>query len=215
MKKLQITLPFWVRAILLTGVVCIFAGAGLISYRLYMQPKTLTIAVGSLRRRGQAGRLADRQPPCHHGCADPAEGRERRQRARCGQGFRRRHRRSCRGAGRRRRPAAGPRGRADRAWRGDDRGAAGIADHQHRQIARPYRRRGRRRDQSSRRRGLEEGIRSRPGQCHLQGHHATGCAQCHSDQGSQRAVAGDAAERTLSDFCQRPVSRRAPTHHRS
>ena len=48
MKNLQITLPFWVRAILLTGVVCILAGAGLISYRLYMQPKTLTIAVGSL-----------------------------------------------------------------------------------------------------------------------------------------------------------------------
>ena len=42
MKNLQIALPFWVRAILLAGVACILAGAGLISYRLYMQPKTLT-----------------------------------------------------------------------------------------------------------------------------------------------------------------------------
>lgn len=56
MKNLQITLPFWVRAILLTGVVCILAGAGLISYRLYMQPKTLTIAVGSLD--GEAKQVA-------------------------------------------------------------------------------------------------------------------------------------------------------------
>ena len=48
MKKLQIALPFWVRAILLAGVVCVLAGAGLISYRLYLQPKTLTVAVGSL-----------------------------------------------------------------------------------------------------------------------------------------------------------------------
>jgi TRAP-type uncharacterized transport system substrate-binding protein len=56
MTNLQITLPFWVRAILLAGVVCILAGAGLISYRLYMQPKTLTIAVGSLD--GEAKQVA-------------------------------------------------------------------------------------------------------------------------------------------------------------
>ena len=48
MKNLQIALPLWVRAILLAGVVCILAGAGLISYRFYAQPRTLTIAVGSL-----------------------------------------------------------------------------------------------------------------------------------------------------------------------
>jgi TRAP-type uncharacterized transport system substrate-binding protein len=56
MKNLQIELPFWVRAILLAGLACILAGAGLISYRLYMQPKTLTIAVGSLD--GQAKQVA-------------------------------------------------------------------------------------------------------------------------------------------------------------
>jgi TRAP-type uncharacterized transport system substrate-binding protein len=56
MKNLQIALPFWVRAILLVGVVGILAGAGLISYRFYMQPKTLTIAVGSLD--GEAKQVA-------------------------------------------------------------------------------------------------------------------------------------------------------------
>jgi TRAP-type uncharacterized transport system substrate-binding protein len=56
MKNLQIALPFWVRAILLVGVVCILAGAGLISYRFYMQPKTMTIAVGSLD--GEAKQVA-------------------------------------------------------------------------------------------------------------------------------------------------------------
>jgi len=48
MKALQIALPIWVRAILLAGVICIVAGAALISYRYYTQPRTLTIAVGSL-----------------------------------------------------------------------------------------------------------------------------------------------------------------------
>ena len=56
MKSLQIALPFWVRAILLAGVVCIIAGAGLISYRFYRQPTTLTIAVGSLD--GEAKQIA-------------------------------------------------------------------------------------------------------------------------------------------------------------
>ena len=69
MKNLQIALPFWVRAILLAGVFCIVAGAGLISYRYYMQPKTLTIAVGSLDGQAKllaaaiAGRLATTDSP--------------------------------------------------------------------------------------------------------------------------------------------------------
>ena len=69
MRNLQITLPFWVRAILLAGVLCIVAGAGLISYRYYMQPKTLTIAVGSLDGQAKllataiAGRLATTDSP--------------------------------------------------------------------------------------------------------------------------------------------------------
>jgi len=56
MKNLQIALPFWVRAILLAGMVCVLAGAGLISYRIYTQPKTLTVAVGSLD--GEAKQVA-------------------------------------------------------------------------------------------------------------------------------------------------------------
>src|ERR1700760_4454099 len=56
MKNLQISFPFWVRAILLAGVVCVLAGAGLIGYRYYAQPRTLTIAVGSLD--GEAKQVA-------------------------------------------------------------------------------------------------------------------------------------------------------------
>jgi TRAP-type uncharacterized transport system substrate-binding protein len=64
MKTLQITMPLWVRAVLLAGVFCIVAGAGLISYRLYLRPTTLTIAVGSFDGEARqiasviAGRLA-------------------------------------------------------------------------------------------------------------------------------------------------------------
>jgi TRAP-type uncharacterized transport system substrate-binding protein len=56
MRNLQTALPFWVRAILLVGVACIVAGAGLISYRYYTQPRTLTVSVGSLD--GEAKQLA-------------------------------------------------------------------------------------------------------------------------------------------------------------
>jgi TRAP-type uncharacterized transport system substrate-binding protein len=56
MKTLQIALPIWVRAILLAGVLCIVAGATLISYRFYTRPRTLTLAVGSLD--GEARQVA-------------------------------------------------------------------------------------------------------------------------------------------------------------
>src|SRR6201996_691772 len=56
MKNLQTAFPFWVRAIMLAGVICVIAGAGLIGYRLYAQPRTLTIAVGSLD--GEAKQVA-------------------------------------------------------------------------------------------------------------------------------------------------------------
>jgi TRAP-type uncharacterized transport system substrate-binding protein len=69
MKALQITMPLWVRAVLLAGVFCIVAGAGLISYRLYLRPTTLTIAVGSFDGEAKqiasiiAGRLAITESP--------------------------------------------------------------------------------------------------------------------------------------------------------
>jgi TRAP-type uncharacterized transport system substrate-binding protein len=69
MKSLQMELPFWVRAVLLAGVFCIVAGAGLIAYRLYQHPVTLTVAVGSLDGAARqtasliAGRLATIESP--------------------------------------------------------------------------------------------------------------------------------------------------------
>jgi TRAP-type uncharacterized transport system substrate-binding protein len=47
-KKFSTVLPFWVRAILLAGTMCILVGAGLFTYRYYTRPTTLTVAVGSL-----------------------------------------------------------------------------------------------------------------------------------------------------------------------
>jgi ABC-type nitrate/sulfonate/bicarbonate transport system substrate-binding protein len=69
MKSLQIALPLWVRAVLLAGVLCIVAGAGLISYRLYQRPTTLTLAVGAFDGDAKeiasliAGRLATIDSP--------------------------------------------------------------------------------------------------------------------------------------------------------
>ena len=94
MKSLQVALPFWVRAMLLAGVFCLVAGAGLIAYRFYQRPMTLTVAVGSLDGEARqiasliAGRLADDR------FADQAQNGEFRQRARCRQGVRGRQGRS-------------------------------------------------------------------------------------------------------------------------
>jgi TRAP-type uncharacterized transport system substrate-binding protein len=69
MKALHVALPLWVRAVLLAGVFCIVAGAGLVSYRIYTQPATLTIAVGSSDGEAKqiasviAGRLATINSP--------------------------------------------------------------------------------------------------------------------------------------------------------
>jgi TRAP-type uncharacterized transport system substrate-binding protein len=69
MKSLRMELPFWVRAVLLAGVLCIVAGAGLIAYRYYERPVTLTVAVGSLDGEARqvasliAGRLATVESP--------------------------------------------------------------------------------------------------------------------------------------------------------
>jgi TRAP-type uncharacterized transport system substrate-binding protein len=69
MKSLRMELPFWVRAVLLGGIFCIVAGAGLIAYRYYQRPVTLTVAVGSLDGEARlmasliAGRLATTESP--------------------------------------------------------------------------------------------------------------------------------------------------------
>ncbi len=56
MQRFHETLPVWVRAVLLVGLVCLIAGIGLVAYRYYQQPKTLTVAVGSFD--GEARREA-------------------------------------------------------------------------------------------------------------------------------------------------------------
>ena len=48
MDRFHQTLPVWVRAVLLAGVICLIAGVVLISYRLSQRPTILTVAVGSL-----------------------------------------------------------------------------------------------------------------------------------------------------------------------
>jgi TRAP-type uncharacterized transport system substrate-binding protein len=64
MKSLHIILPLWVRVVLLAGVLCLIAGAGLVGYRFYARPTTLTIAVGTFDGEAKqiatimAGRLA-------------------------------------------------------------------------------------------------------------------------------------------------------------
>src|SRR5471032_2947432 len=69
MKALQIAFPIWVRAVLLAGMLGIVAGAALISYRFYLRPTTLTIAVGSFDGEAKqiasiiAGRLATINSP--------------------------------------------------------------------------------------------------------------------------------------------------------
>jgi TRAP-type uncharacterized transport system substrate-binding protein len=69
MDRFHKTLPVWVRAVLLVGLVCLVAGAGLVAYRYYQRPKTLTVAVGSFdgeaRQAAQlvAGHLATTNSP--------------------------------------------------------------------------------------------------------------------------------------------------------
>src|ERR1700716_1869024 len=47
-SMMSIKLPLWLRFLLLIGVVAFAAGAGLLAYRYYTRPATLTVAVGSI-----------------------------------------------------------------------------------------------------------------------------------------------------------------------
>jgi len=44
----SIKLPLWLRSFLLISVAVFAAGAGLVAYRYYTHPVTLTVAVGSI-----------------------------------------------------------------------------------------------------------------------------------------------------------------------
>jgi TRAP-type uncharacterized transport system substrate-binding protein len=48
----SIRMPFWVRVVSLVGVVILCTGAGLLAYRWYAHPVTLTLAVGSIDGEG-------------------------------------------------------------------------------------------------------------------------------------------------------------------
>ena len=56
MKNFSAPLPLWARVVLLTGLVGIALGAGLVAYRYYSKPATLSLAVGSFD--GEATRIA-------------------------------------------------------------------------------------------------------------------------------------------------------------
>ena len=45
-------LPFWLRAVALVGAVIVMTGAGVLGYRWYAHPVTLTLAVGSIDGEG-------------------------------------------------------------------------------------------------------------------------------------------------------------------
>jgi TRAP-type uncharacterized transport system substrate-binding protein len=56
MRPFSVALPFWARAVLLAGVLCVAVGAGLAAYRFYAKPTTLSLAVGSFD--GEAAQIA-------------------------------------------------------------------------------------------------------------------------------------------------------------
>src|SRR6185369_16984997 len=56
MKNFSAPLPLWARVVLLTGLVGIALGAGLVAYRYYSKPVTLSLAVGSFD--GEASKVA-------------------------------------------------------------------------------------------------------------------------------------------------------------
>jgi TRAP-type uncharacterized transport system substrate-binding protein len=69
MQRFHQNLPVWVRAVLLAGLLCLVAGAGLVVYRYYQRPTTLTVAVGSFDGEARqaasliAGHLATTDSP--------------------------------------------------------------------------------------------------------------------------------------------------------
>ena len=49
---MSIKLPLWLRFLLLGGLAVFAASAGLLAYRYYTRPVTLTVAVGSIDGEG-------------------------------------------------------------------------------------------------------------------------------------------------------------------
>jgi hypothetical protein len=51
-------MPLWLRIVSLIGVVILIGGGGLLAYRWYSHPVTLTLAVGSIDRERAKAMLA-------------------------------------------------------------------------------------------------------------------------------------------------------------
>lgn len=158
MKALRTALPFGVRGLLLAGMFSILVGAGLIAYRLYLRPTTLTVAVGSSDGDGRqiaaviAGRLATANSPIRLRVENSGNALDAAKAFAAGTADLAIVQADSGDLRQARAVALTGRGRPV------DRSPAGIGHHGHRQAARAYRRRGRRRGQSWRHRGAEEGI---------------------------------------------------------
>lgn len=61
-------LPAWLRIVVVAGLAAVIAGAGFLSWRWYVRPVTLTIAVGSADMRAFGGQL---EAQCYHGPSGP------------------------------------------------------------------------------------------------------------------------------------------------
>jgi hypothetical protein len=69
----RMKLPAWFRIVLVASAVILVAGAGFLSYRWYIRPTTLTIAVGSLD--GEAHLRAGKPACCdERACAPDRQG---------------------------------------------------------------------------------------------------------------------------------------------
>ncbi len=157
---MSMKLPLWLRFFLLVGVVAFAAGAGLLAYRYYSRPVTLTVAVGSLDGEAAkamsaiAGEFVSANAPVRLKVIDSGTALEAaaaflrgQGRSRCGS---RRCRRLVAGASRRRRQ---PYGRTDHR-------AAGIVHRQHCQPEGTHGRRGRRSSERQNCRCVDQRIRS-------------------------------------------------------
>src|SRR6201985_943700 len=81
-SMMSIKLPLWLRLLLLIGVAVFAAGAGLLAYRYYSRPVTLSVAVGSIdgeaakAMSAMASELVSTHPPARLRVIDSGTGLE-------------------------------------------------------------------------------------------------------------------------------------------
>ena len=79
---MSIKLPLWLRLFLLIGIAVFAAGAGLLGYRYYTRPTTLTVAVGSIDGEATKAMSAIAGEPLPRSGAGATEGHPQRHRRR-------------------------------------------------------------------------------------------------------------------------------------